>query len=268
MKIFGASTPRSGARTLSAYLNDAGFNVGYEDTGRHCRKYNNDNEAVRKVYEELKLDGDIGYLTTMALDIILDVYPDAKFIQYIRHPYDVITSLTSPSESYMEHGKVVVRTMMWSPKTGIWRGQGGGSLGIVNRLSMIGRQMLEDPQWWVKLGYVGSTGEGIHVSLPAQMAAYWRMAHEMIAAFIAKLPDDQWFLIRCEDYHERLPALLDWLGCDERPEIQHLNKRPYTKQPLKEGERALAYSICGDVMERYGYTSEGEVLPLQKEAAA
>jgi hypothetical protein len=282
MMIFGAGIPRSGTKTISAYLNAAGFDVGYEATGKHCLKYGKDPEFVKRVYRDLG-KGDISYLTTMALDEIHEVYPDAKFIHYLRHPYDSASSLIARrSPIFDPRGESEATTgslMIWTPKTGIWRGVGKGGVDLIDFLSgqgaravnqsvelvaaagvmemMSARQEAETFGGFgrVKLGFAGSVGDGMHSSFAGQIAAYWRMAHERIEAFCAQLPDDQWFQLKIEDAESKLPEMLDWLGSDARPEIPHMNRRPYEKAELTESEKAITYRICGDVMERYGYSA-------------
>jgi hypothetical protein len=229
----------------------------------YCRKYNNDSEFVKQLYRDLKhADGDVSYVHTLGLNEIMEVYPDAKIIHYCRHPYDQATSIVSsidstyvPDESDKE-GEMV-HSLLWTPQTGWWRGRGGSSFPVLSGICAHLRDLYNGQgKHGYTVGFSGGAGDGIHSNPVAQLASYWNVTHTILDTFCETLPADRTFFIRVEDYDQRLPELLDWLGYDgPLPDIANLNKRPYKKTPLTDSEKALVRSIAGELMKAYGYAA-------------
>ena len=242
--IYGAGTSRSGAMTLATYLNDAGLDVGYEATSRQGRYYGVDSDAVKQAYRNLG-KGDISYLTAMAFDEIMEVDSDARFIHYVRHPYDVVTSLiahgTEPVEQAPDSSEPTVKVTAWTPQTGLWHGYGGSSVGVVSMLLRLRNRCWPD--------VVFNKDD----SLIQQVAWYWRMVHERILEFTEQLDADRHIRVYIEECETDYPMLLDWLGSNARPKIQHLNKRPYSKFPLSGQGKSQIVGIAGKLMLTFGY---------------
>lgn len=254
MLVFGAGTPRSGTRTISRYLNDAGIPVGYEATGKHCLKYGHDSEFIKQVYRDLGT-GDISYVTTLALHEILEVYPDAFFIHYMRHPYDSTASILERTSD----GPQVSRTLVvWTPLTGVFRGTSEADVPLRTLMSGPGTGTARWSEIFrqKRLGFSGTTGTGVHASMAAQLASYWVMTHETVAEFALTLPVKQTFRLRIEDIHEDGPKLLAALGVDARPELVRMNKAKAKRAELSQAEKDIVYGIAGECMARYGYEKD------------
>ena len=239
--IYGLGTTRGGTRTLATYLSDAGFPVTYEDTCPSCRLYSHDNprEPIKDLYRG-RTAGDVAYVHALAMQEIVEVDPDVKFVHYTRNPVDYIASLIALKMTHKTQrggATPINQNMTWTPRTGIRYGTRFGSDEVLS----------------ANFGYHGPTDQGWSSNIVVQLTFYWQKVHRMILEFLGDFPRERWFRVKMENLEEDGPKMLKHFGSDVRPKIVWGNRARYIKTPLTPKELQIVADGAGPVMRTLGY---------------
>lgn len=182
-------------------------------------------------------------------DIILEIFPDAKFVHLVRDGRKVVSSFYNKFESVMYDKNYVKKLKNWldNPQNNI--------------------QPPPYKNYWRPLpGY----GETFMKSLPKNrfefLCWYWAEINSHIDSFKETLDSENFFYIKLEDMvsnRDSFDSFINFIGLESDISLFKKIKKPINvaepKNYLLSPEQRITYDIiCGDVAKKFGYLNKDE----------